>query len=136
MKWKWCVTSSESTVNRWRHADRPVFHRISPEEWYKWMRSSLFGAMMRRLLLDRIETTIGSSSVSENTTNAGLHVNAATFPHLVATRIRIQPPCMNFAIHINDMFPHRVCKLGALLYKLRAINTEFKVKSNISTSTR
>ena len=99
------------------------------------MKSSQLGAMVQRLLLDRIETTIGCSSVSEGTTNAGLHVHAATFPHFVATKIRIQPPCMNFAIYISHMLPWQVCKLGALLYELRAINTELKVNSNISTST-
>jgi len=33
------------------------------------------------------------------------------------------------------MLPRQVSKLGALLYELRAINTELEVKSNISTST-
>ena len=50
------------------------------EECYKWMRISPLSAMVWRLLLDRIETSICCLPESEETTNAILHAHDAAFP--------------------------------------------------------
>ena len=72
---------------------------FGPEEWYTQKSSLLLSAMVRRLLLDRIEATIYSWTVSGVPTNAGMHAHIAAFPYLDVTKISIRQPCLNFAIY-------------------------------------
>ena len=70
---------------------------------------------MQRLLLDRIEATIYSWTVSGDPTNTGMHAHVAAFPYLDVTKISIRQPCLNFAIYMSHMLPHRLCRLNVLL---------------------
>ena len=79
------------------------------------MSSSLLCAMVRRLLLDRIETTIYSWTVSGDPMNAGMHVHVAAFPYLDVTKISIWQPCLNFSVYSSHMLLHRLHRLDVLL---------------------
>ena len=72
------------------------------------MSSSLLSATVRRLLLDRIEATIYSWTVSGDSKNAAMHVHVAAFPYLDVTKISIRQPCLNFAIYSSHMLPRRL----------------------------
>ena len=72
---------------------------FSPEEWYTRMSSSLLSATVQRLLLDRIEDTIYSWTMSGDSTNTGMHAHVAVFLYLDVTKISIWQPCLNFAVH-------------------------------------
>ena len=87
---------------------------FSPEEQYTWMSSSLLSAMVRKLLLDRIEAMIYSWNVSGDPTNAGMHV--AAFPYLEVTEISIQQSCLNITVSSSHMLP---CWLDVLLLTIR-----------------
>ena len=78
---------------------------FGPEERYARMNSSLLSAMVRRLLLDRIEATINSWTVSGDSTNAGMHAHVAAFLSLDVTKVCIRKPCLNFAIYSSHMLP-------------------------------
>ena len=95
---------------------------FGPEEQYTWMSSSLLSAMVRRLLLDRIEATIYSWTVSGDPTNAGMHV--AAFPHLDVTKVSIRQPCLNFTVYSSHMLP---CWLNVLLLTIRPNNHKTKL---------
>ena len=89
-----------------------VFHQVSPsvfspEERYTRMSSSLLSATVQRLLLDRIEASIYSWTVSGDSTNAGMHAHVAAFPYLDVTKISIWQPCLNFAVYSSHILPRR-----------------------------
>jgi len=50
-------------------------------------------------IVDRIEATIYSCTVSGDPKNAGMHAHVAAFPYLDVTIISIRQPCLNFAIY-------------------------------------
>jgi len=87
---------------------------FSPEEWYMRMSSSLLFAMVRRLLLDRIEAAIFSWAVSGDSINTGMHVLVAAFPYLDVTKSSIRQPCLNFAVYSSHMLPHWFHQLSVL----------------------
>ena len=109
---KQCIASSESTVNEQILTDTSSLLPstckskcfFGPEERYTWMSSSLLSAAVRKLLLDRIEATIYSWTVSGDPMNAGMYVHVAAFPYLDVTKISIRQPCLNFAVHSSYMF--------------------------------
>ena len=88
---------------------------FGPEGRYTRMSSSLLSATVRRLLLDRIEATIYSWTVSGDSKNAAMHAHAAAFLYLDVTKISIRQPCLNFAIYSSHMLPRRLCRLDVLL---------------------
>jgi len=71
--------------------------------------------MVRRLLLDRIEATIYSWTVSGDPTNAGMHAHVVAFPCLDVTKISIRQPCLNFAVYSSHMLPRQLCRLDVRL---------------------
>jgi len=79
------------------------------------MSSSLLFAMVRRLLLDRIEAVIFSWAVSGDSINTGMHVLIAAFPYLDVAKSSIQQPCLNFAVYSSHMLPRRLHWLNVLL---------------------
>ena len=107
-----------------------VFNRVSPgqvffgrEGRYTRMSSSLLSAMVRRLLLDRIEATIYSWTVSRDSRNAAMHAHVAAFPYLDVTKISIRHPCLNFAVYSSHMLPRRLRRLDVLLLQSIKVHT-------------
>ena len=76
------------------------------------MSSLLLSAMVRRLLLDRIEATVYSSTVSGDSKKAAMHVHVATFPYLDVTNISIRQPCLSFTVYSSPMLPPARCAPG------------------------
>ena len=74
------------------------------------MSIALLSAMVRRLLLDRIDATIYSWTVSGDPTitNVGMHAHVVAFPYLYVAKISIRQPCLNFTIYSSHMLPHRL----------------------------
>ena len=85
---------------------------------YTRMSSSLLSATVRRLLLDRIEATIYSWTVSGDSKNAAMNAHVATFTYLDVTKISIRQPCLNFAVYSSHMLLHRLRQLDVLLLAL------------------
>ena len=88
---------------------------FGPEGQYTQMSSSLLSAMVRRLLLDRIEATIYSWTMSWDSKDAAMHAHVAAFPYLDVTKISIWQPCLNFAVYSSRMLPRRLRRLDVLL---------------------
>ena len=97
---------------------------FGPEEQYTWMSSSLLSAMVRKLLLDRIEAMIYSWTVSGDPTitNVGMHAHVVAFPYLYVAKISIRQPCLNFTIYSSHMLPCWLCQVDVLLLQLLASN--------------
>jgi len=79
------------------------------------MSSSLLSATVRRLLLDGIEATIYSWTVSGDSKNAAMHAHVVAFPYLDVTKISIRQPCLNFTVYNSHMLPRRLRRLDMLL---------------------
>ena len=88
---------------------------FGPEERYTHMSSSLLSATVQRLLLDGIEATIYSWTLSGDTMNAGMHAHFAAFPYLDVTKISSRQPCLNLAIPSSHMLPRQLRRLDVLL---------------------
>ena len=78
------------------------------------MSSLLLSATVRRLLLDRIEATIYSWTVSGDSKKSPRHAHVAAFPYLDVTKISIRQPCLNFAVYSSHMLPRRLDMLLVL----------------------
>ena len=103
----------------WRNKSKCFFN---PEKRYMRMSSLLLSATVRRLLLDRIEATIYSWTVSGDPTNAGMHAHVVAFPYLYVAKISIRQPCLNFTIYSSHMLPCWLCQVDVLLLQLLASN--------------
>ena len=82
------------------------------------MSSLLLSATVRRLLLDRIEATIYSWTMSGDSKKSAMHVHVAALPYLDVTKISIWQPCLNFAVYSSHMLPRRLRRLDVLLVKI------------------
>ena len=96
------------------------------------MSSSLLSATVRRLLLDRIEATIYSWTVSGDSKNAAMHAHVAAFPYLDVTKISIRQPCLNFAVYSSHMLPRRLNRLDVLLVIIYKYHHSTKLYQKIS----
>ena len=61
-------------------------HSLPPSK-STWMSSSLLSATVRRFLLDRIEATVYSWTMSGDSKSAAMHVHVASFPYLDVTKL-------------------------------------------------
>jgi len=100
----------ESTVERIltdAHSLPPSKSQVffGPEGQYTRMSSLLLSATVLRLLLDRIEATIYSWTVSRDSKKSAMHAHVAAFPYLDVTKMSIRQPCLNFAVYSSHMFP-------------------------------
>jgi len=114
------ITLSESMANERvltdDHSLLPSQSQVffGPEGRYTRMSSSLLSDTVRRLLLDGIEATIYSWTVSGDSKNAAMHAHVAAFPYLDVAKISIWQPCLNFTVYSSHMLPHWLCHLSVL----------------------
>ena len=95
------------------------------------MSSLLLSATVRRLLLDKIEATIYSWTVSGDSKKSAMHAHDAAFPYLDVTKISIRQPCLNFAVYSSHMLPRRLRRLDVLLVWLWCVLASYLVSISV-----